>query len=117
MYSYFAYGLGVHSTLALPEFIPAEVECDVLIYQGTRDLIPLEARDRSSYLSINEEEVVISGEDVGTFVIRGGKEVCVIPAFGVDESRLRLNLVGVVMAFVLHQRGLLVLHAACNSMN
>lgn len=117
MYSYFAYGLGVHSTLPLPEFIPAEVECDVLIYQGTRDLIPLAARDQASYLSINEEEVVISGEDVGTFVIRGGKEVCVIPAFGVDESRLRLNLVGVVMAFVLHQRGLLVLHAACNSMN
>ena len=27
MYSLFVYGLGVHSTLPLPEFIPAEVEC------------------------------------------------------------------------------------------
>jgi hypothetical protein len=117
MYTYFAYGLGVHSTLPLPEFIPAEVECDVLIYRGGPELIPEPARGQSSYLSVSDEEVVISGDQVGTFLVRGGKEICVIPAPGVHESRLRLNLVGVVMAFLLNQRGLLVLHAACNSMN
>lgn len=117
MYSYFAYGLGVHSTLPLPEFIPAEVECDVIIHRGEPELIPEPARGKSSYFSMSDEEVVISGEEVGTFLIRRGKEVCVIPAPGVEESRLRLNLVGVVMAFLLHQRGFLVLHAACNSMN
>ncbi len=116
MYSYFAYGLGVHSTIPLPEFIPAEVECDVLIHIGTRELIPKEVLGKESYLSVNAEEVVISSKDVGTFLIRGGKEVCVIPTASLDESRLRLNLVGVVMAFVLYQRGTLVLHAACNSM-
>jgi hypothetical protein len=117
MYSYFAYGLGVHSTLPLPEFIPAEAECDVLIYRGGPELIPEHARRKSSYFSMNDEEVIISGEEVGTFLVRGGKEVCVIPAPGIDETRLRLNLVGVVMAFLLHQREFLVLHAACNSMN
>lgn len=115
MYSYFAYGLGIHSTLALPEFIPAEVECDVLIHYGGPETIPEHARGRSSYFSVDSREVIISGEDVGSFIIKDGKEVCIIPAAGVEESRLRLNLVGVVMAFVLYQRGYLVLHAACAS--
>lgn len=116
MFSYFAYGLGVHSTIPLPEFIPAEVECDVLFYQGHPDQIPMEARGKFSYLDVNEQQVIISGEGVGTFIITRGKEVCIIPEREVEHSRIRLNLVGVVMAFVLYQRGLLVLHAACNSM-
>ena len=116
MYSYFAYGLGVRSTLPLPEFIPAEVECDVLIYLGTQELIPEEVRGKPSYFSVSTEEVIISSEEVGTFLVRAGKEVCVIPSAGVDESRLRLSIVGVVMAFLLYQRGILVLHAASNSM-
>lgn len=116
MYSYFAYGLGVHSTLPLPEFIPAEVGCDVLIYVGTQELIPEEARNKPSYFSVSTEEVIISSEDVGTFCVRGGREVCIIPNEGVDQSRIRLSLVGVVMAFLLYQRGILVLHAASNTM-
>lgn len=117
MYTYFAYGLGVHSTIPLPEFIPAEVECDVFIHLGSEQLIPEDARGKPSYVSVSTEEVIISGDDVGTFLVRGGREVCVIPAAGVEESRLRLSLVGVVMAFVLYQRGVLVLHAASNSID
>lgn len=116
MYSYFAYGLGVHSTIPLPEFIPAEVECDVLIYLGTKELIPKDVIGKASYLSVNEKEVIISDEEVGTFLVRGGREVCIIPKRGLDQSRIRLSLVGVVMAFLLYQRGILVLHAASNSM-
>lgn len=116
MYSYFAYGLGVHSTIPLPEFIPAEVECDIYIYLGREELIPESVRGKRSYLSVSTEEVIMSDEEVGTFLVRGGREVCVIPAVGVEESRLRLNLVGLVMAFLLYQRGILVLHAACNSL-
>ncbi|MCM3901867.1 MAG: hypothetical protein ND866_09190, partial [Pyrinomonadaceae bacterium] len=69
-----------------------------------------------SYFSVSTEEVIISSEDVGTFLVRGGREVCVIPMAGVDDSRIRLSLVGVVMAFVLYQRGILVLHAATISL-
>jgi hypothetical protein len=115
MYTYFAYGLGVHSTLPLPEFIPAEVECDVFIHLGSEELVPEDTRGKPSYFSISTEEIIIAGEDVGTFLVRGGKEVCIIPSPGVEESRLRLSLVGVVMAFLLYQRGILVLHAASNS--
>ena len=112
MYSYFAYGLGIHCTLPLPELIPAEVEQDVLIYVGGQECIPESVRGEPSYFSVSPDEVIISGAGVGTFLIRGGKEVCVIPAEGVEESRLRLNLVGTVLAFLLYQRGFLVLHAS-----
>ena len=112
MYTYFAYGLGIHCTLPLPELIPAEVEQDVLVYVGGQECVPERVRGKPSYFSVDLDEVIISGAGVGTFLIRGGKEVCVIPAEGVEESRLRLNIVGVVLAFLLYQRGFLVLHAS-----
>ena len=112
MYKYFAYGLGIHCTLPLPELIPAEVEQDVLVYVGGPECIPERVRGQASYFSVSPDETIISGAGVGTFLIRGGKEVCIIPAEGVKESRLRLNIVGVVLAFLLYQRGTLVLHAS-----
>jgi hypothetical protein len=114
MYKYFAYGLGIHCVLPLPELIPAEVEQDVLIYVGGQECIPEGVRGKPSYFSVGLDEVIISGEGVGTFLIRSGKEVCIIPAAGVEESRLRLNIVGAVLAFLLYQRGFLVLHASGN---
>ncbi|NEP51647.1 MAG: hypothetical protein F6K65_23765 [Moorea sp. SIO3C2] len=37
LFSYVAYGLGIHSALPIPEFIPAEVECDVTIHIQSND--------------------------------------------------------------------------------
>jgi hypothetical protein len=72
----------------------------------------LEVADKRLYLKITSEEAIIFLKDVGVFLVRGGREVVVIPAPGVDERLIRLYIVGSVMAVLLYQRGLLVLHAS-----
>jgi len=46
-------------------------------------------------------------------VVRDGREVVLDPARGLDERVLRAILIGPVLAVLLQQRGLLVLHASC----
>lgn len=117
MFSYFAYGLGIQSALPLPEFIAVEAGCDVTIRLGSvdckpNDYMPLEVADKPLCLKITSEEAIIFLKGVGVFLVRGGQEVVVIPVPGVDERLIRLYIVGTVMAVVLYQRGLLVLHAS-----
>ena len=54
---------------------------------------------------------------VGAFLVRGGKEIIVDAISGVEESLIRLPLLGMVLAAVLQQRGLLVLHASAVAFN
>jgi hypothetical protein len=54
---------------------------------------------------------------VGTYQIREGREILIEPEPGVEESIIHLFLVGPALAYLLHQRGLLVLHASVVSIN
>lgn len=122
MFSYFAYGLGIQSALPLPEFVAAKAGCDVTIRLGSvdstpNDYVPLEVADRPAYLKITSSEAIISLKDIGVFLVRGGNEVVVIPAPSVDDRLIRSCIVGTVMAVLLYQRGLLVLHASVVYLN
>lgn len=116
MFSYFAYGLGIHSEIPLPEFVSQEVKCDVSIRlekdDCTNKYVPLEVADKALYFKITFEEAVIYSRNIGVFLVRGGHEIVVIPAPGVEDCLIRLYIVGTVMAVLLYQRGLLVLHAS-----
>ncbi len=112
MFSYLAYGLGIQSRLPLPEFVPAEAGCDVVIDFDAAAITPSEVGDTPWYVRVTPAEAVIADKDLGVFVIRGGRHVTVIPARGADEGAVRLYLVGTVMAILLYQRGRLPLHAS-----
>lgn len=60
----------------------------------------------------SESRASYSWSDVGAFEVAGGKEVVVDPAAGADADDLRLAVLGPILATILHQRGLLVLHAS-----
>lgn len=121
MFSYSAYSLGIKSDLPLPEFLAIDVGCDVTIrlnVNGTpTDYVPLEVADKPAYFKITSEEAIIFVKDIGVFLVYGGREVVVIPAPGVDDCLIRLYIVGTVMAVLLYQRGLLVLHASVVNIN
>lgn len=117
MFSYFAYGLGIQSAVPLPEFVAAEAGCDVTVHIESNnytpnDYVPLEAVDQPWYLKLTLEEAVLFCKDAGVFLVHGGHKVVVVPAPGACERTIRLYLVGTVMAILLYQRGLLVLHAS-----
>jgi len=108
MYVYEAYGLGIHSVMPLPELVPlAEANADVVLKTEKIDWSPTEY-----WVSFTDDEVYLCWEELGKFRVKGGSEVIVDQLPAVDESLIRLPLLGTVLAVLLHQRGLLVLHAS-----
>ena len=120
-FSYFAYGLGIQSALPIPEFIPAEAGCDVAIHiDGDRtifDYVPQEVVEEPLALQVSPEEAVVYLKDAGVFLVRGGREIVVIPAQDASERLIQHSLAGSVMAILLYQRGLFVLHASAVNIN
>lgn len=128
LFSYVAYGLGIHSALPIPEFIPAEVESDVMIHiqsndystecdRKISDYIPKEVIQQPMALQLSPEEAVIYLKDTGLFLVQGGNRITIIPAAEASLRRIQTALVGTVMAILLYQRGLLVLHASVVNIN
>ncbi len=113
MYTYLAYGLGIHSALPLPELIsPGEMGTDVVIQFGQLDWPPSETKHTGSYFHLTAAQAYFFWDSIGCFLVRDGKEIIIDPLPGVEERVIRLPLLGVVMAVLLYQRGLLVLHAS-----
>jgi hypothetical protein len=117
MPSYLAYGLGIHSDFPLPEFTPATTGgSDVAIHVDAVPAPPDLLSD-DTYVDLGVDEAVLGFKRAGVFRIRGGREVTISLAPGADEATVRLYLVGRVMATLLYQRGLLVLHASAVEVN
>jgi hypothetical protein len=105
---YSLFGLRVRSELALPELVPAtgEEPADVLIRYGQAGAAEAEAGLHSA-----DDDLLYVAPDVGSYRIAGGKEIIVDPRPGTPERNIRLYLLGSAFGALLHQRGMLPLHA------
>jgi hypothetical protein len=112
VYSYLTYGLGIRSVLPLPELVATETEADVTIRPGNVPRSPEEVASPRSCFRATAEEAGFYWREVGTFLVRGGQEMIIDPAPGVEERVLRLFILGPALALLLHQRGFLILHAS-----
>ncbi|MGJ5675498.1 MAG: serine kinase [Nostochopsis sp.] len=116
MFSYFAYGVGIQSELPIPEFVPAERGCDVTLHidndHTAVDYFPEEVINQLWSLKLSLEESVVYIKEVAVFLVQGGHKIVVIPAPNASDLLIRFYLVGTVMAILLYQRGLLVLHGS-----
>jgi hypothetical protein len=113
MYSYLAYGLGIHSSIPLPEFIAAEqVNADVVIHEGKTGRPIPETDAEGMYFRMDDEEAFLFWKDVCGYLVKGGREIIFEPLPGVEESIIRLPLVGTVLSAAVQQRGILALHAS-----
>jgi hypothetical protein len=111
---YFAYGLRIRSELALPELADSEGAADVTIRFGSVDCSETDAPE-SGLLWATEDEVCLSFAEIGSFLIRGGREIVVDPAPGEDERWVRNAVLGPAIGALLYQRGWLTLHASATS--
>ncbi|NEO97788.1 MAG: serine kinase [Symploca sp. SIO2E9] len=116
MFSYFAYGLGIQSEIAIPEFIEAELGCDVTLKiensHNPIDYLPQEAVGQPWCLKLSRKDALVYVKDTGVFLVKGGNKIVIVPAPYASEQLIRFYLVGTVMGILLYQRGLLVLHAS-----
>ena len=98
--SYDLFGLTVASEFAIPWAPQTEA-------RGEADVIIRRAGEEAG----GEGGFQFAVPNVARYRIVGGREIIVDPAPGVSEEAIRLYLLGSALGVLLHQRGLLVLHA------
>ncbi|HKX28060.1 MAG TPA: hypothetical protein VJ302_10230 [Blastocatellia bacterium] len=112
MFTYTSYSLSISSTFPLPELrpitLPPTAPAEVSIRLGT---LP---KPRPGGLSrpFGDEEEYCLLDGIGDFLVRHGREIVVEPQPEVEPAILRHYLLGWVMATLLRQRGILMLHAS-----
>ena len=109
-FGYQLFGLQIRSQLELPELpvSPASDEPDVTIRIGQ---VPPALTSGHGGAQAIDGGLLLTISKVGRFFIKGGVEIIIEPDPGVSEGDVRLFLLGSAMGAVLHQRGLLPLHA------
>jgi len=112
MHTYFAYGLGIHSEIELPELAPAQANPDIVILFARADIFPPAGASASEKFFADATEARVHYDGVGGFSIHRGCEIALAPEPQANLQEVRLTLLGPVFAILLHQRGLLVLHAS-----
>ncbi len=105
MYTSFAYGLRIQSELPLLQPVLDSEPPDIVVRFGSLHLIAAEP-DLSNQILIDLPLNV-------KLLIRNGCEVVIDAPLETDRVVLRAYVLGTAMAFVLRQRGLMVLHASC----
>jgi hypothetical protein len=113
MNQYWAYGLGIHSALLLPELVAvAKVHVDVVIRLGKVEHPRSDRCSAGSCFHPSDREAFFFWEGIGSFLVKDGVEITMEPSSGIDERLIRLPLLGTILAVLLHQRGLMVLHGS-----
>jgi hypothetical protein len=113
MYSYHAYGLKIHSEVKLPEFIESDSGAvDLEIRTTPFDSTSFHFPSENPYYYSADGTTFINIPSYAVFSIRHGREIVIALEEGVDLNRLHLYLTGNIFAFLLLQRGHLVLHAS-----
>lgn len=106
---YSVFGLTIRSSVPMPELFPApgDNSPDVTIAAGP-ELAPGSVAPE---VTAADGAIVLGIPDIGRFTIRGGDTILVEPIAGVADRNLRLYLLGSAFGALLHQRGVLPLHA------
>ena len=107
---YRLFGLALDSELSLPELAlrADEAEADIVVTLGRVRAPPTDAGQTPV---VDEDRAVIAVDGIARFAVAGGRRIMVDPADGAETRDVRLYLLGSAMGLLLHQRGLLPLHA------
>jgi len=108
LFDYRVFGLAIRSDLPLPELFEAAPpsEPDVVIR-----VAPISEERSEPGLHVEGEALLLTIPDVARYRIEGGTEIVVDAHPSAPDRNIRLYLLGSAFGALLHQRGLLPLHA------
>jgi hypothetical protein len=89
----------------------------VVIRLGNIERLPPKISGDEGYVDATTDEVYLFWKDVGAYLVRNGCEIVVDPLPSMDEQVTRLFLLGSALGVLIHQRGLLTLHASAVALN
>ncbi|TFI57196.1 hypothetical protein E2493_15905 [Sphingomonas parva] len=107
-HDYTLFGLRIRSELLLPELPPdaGDARPDVAVRIG-----PVSEEGPESGYAPTAAGLLLSAPGIGRYLIVDGREIVIDPAPGASERNLRLYLLGSAFGALLHQRGMMPLHA------
>ena len=119
MYYFSAYGLTIASEFDLfgLRSIDQPASSDVRVVRGDFSHPDVAQFDEGRYSEATTHDALLSWEKVGTIRVSDGKEISVVPREDIGSEILSLFITGAAMGILLHQRGLLVLHASAVDVN
>lgn len=109
---YSAYGCVLKSALPLPELLVGQGKADIFIEINRRGCIASHEPSPILCASASLNRVHLTWGAVGDLLIEEGRQITVLPCPDADDDALRLFILGAGIGILLHQRGLLVLHAS-----
>ncbi|MGA2713897.1 MAG: hypothetical protein ABSG41_12390 [Bryobacteraceae bacterium] len=111
---YFAFGLSVVSGVLLPELGVREVDAPPQVEIGA-GVVPCELEERiakGGLFEVGRGQFLLRLDSVARYLATNGDRIVIDAVPGADEGAVRLFLLGSVFGALLHQRGLLPLHAS-----
>ena len=119
MNHYSAFGLHIASEVTLPELRPAELQLgvpqttpDIRISRGDAGRPMPTRKDGIVFDYADPDGIYMAWPGGAAIRIKDNRDVTIQPDTGVPDSYLAFPLLGPVMAWILIQRGLVVLHAS-----
>lgn len=118
MYSYQLYGLTFQSTFQLLDVgeLPSPLQPDVtiqLVSDGcVSDYVPSEVAQQPIALQIDRMDALVYLQNTGVFLVQGGCKIVVVSAQHAEQEQICQAVLGVVLAVLLYQRGLYILHGS-----
>lgn len=113
-----AYQLVFASSFPIPEMLNIDVETrgeitpDVVIGEGEfPDHLP-DALESSAVHEVDAQALLLRVEGVGRYLVRDGREILIDVDPAATAHDVRVYLLGTCLGVLLHQRGLLILHAS-----
>jgi hypothetical protein len=116
-YQYTAYGLNIASCIHCPELLPGNGSPNVTIRYGTVPDSLASPKGKGACYEATPEQLLLSINGVARFLVSAGEEILIDRAPNSDDAEIRLYLLGSALGALLHQRGLLPLHASAFEAN
>jgi hypothetical protein len=114
MYSYWGFGFNIKSDIAFPELLPKEFDnADInILTKAVPQQLEGEQVIKKVNVSMNLTEYLHKVPNIADYYVANGNEICIQPQPDADEKSIRLFLLSNAMAAILHQRGMIPLHAS-----
>lgn len=113
-----AYQLVFAASFPIPEMLNIDVDQrdevtpDVVIAEGEFPDHLSDALESSAVHEVNAQALLLRVEGVGRYLVRDGREILIDVDPGATAHDVRVYLLGTCLGVLLHQRGLLILHAS-----
>lgn len=111
MHEYCLFGLALRSEMPLPELDPCEHGNADAVTIRLSEVLEIPRNEGDLPLRVTSLGAVLTIPGVARFRVRAGNSILVERSSGASDRNVRLFLLGSVMGVLLHQRGILPLHA------